>query len=1471
MSDPKKTATFGEIAKPMPARCYAFFLTALFGMLVHVAVAQKIPKNPNKLEGSQRQGKWTLLFDKNWKEIGEASEVAYYRLIEYQNGNPTGTVRDYFADGRIQWEGQLLSENPDVNTGVCTWYNEDGTKQRESAFVNGKREGKEVLYFQGKKYAEGTYSNEHKNLDWIYYGSDYNSLSAVATQFYQRKEYEKAGPAFKKTLSAAIENYGTSSVQYRDTRWWMYYVYSESGNIPEAVAALRDAARASAVIHDEFEIRVVEDAEKYADNLKNDKKYDAAISLYQLAARAREQRNWLSDASYYKDLKGILDSQYWLDKTDSLHYYFEKIATVIAGERTLGKHLYDWASYSIGSKQPAYFSKIEKACEVYLRDREQKNQKDAGYSEAWLAFGKIQQAKGQYERALKSYADARAALNAEENQKIYYNSLSLSAGCYNESKKYDANARTIFETLDQWTDRFAEYLGATYIDNLTEVVRYGKAVKDYPLAEKTLVKMLPAAEKQYGKGSAEYKVIAATLSNIYELQGKTDLAKANGQNLSTSDQEQIANFMGVGSSNNDPALLQEALAAGRFAEAVQIFERSYQMMKTYYEQKQDYEGLVLISSGVATCYQQTGDLYKAGQLLLETKKLADAHLSKASETYQNMLLTLGDYYAGTGRFKDADETFYSGMEALNKARTPANAKKNDELYYRLAERLAGLYARWEYFRDSERLYYDVLAYREKTTGKNSLHYQFTATELADLYQRMHMFVRAAELYEEAMPVIRREMGEKSFVYIDASRNLANIYLLNGNYAASENAYLTAKTFYQSAMGARSEGYRGVLADLGLLYTYSGQWAKAAPIYHDQVALNLEQVRNLFPLLSEKEKADFYSLARSQFNTYNVFAMHQLNEVPAEAGEMYNLQLVSKSLLFKATDRVRTSVLNSKDEGLKEVYSRWKTLRDQLSKVYQLSAEQKKTSGIDEKQLEKTVNELERELTVKSELFARLISDNPDWKAIRTALRPGEAAVEVVRIVEALPEFTFDYIGKGITIDTLDAEGYARVNNLEVKCSGLTAGLRVGETILSINNQPTKGKSMDDIIELLRSNPARLVVRKKNSKATYTAEIKSDSVFYRSYPKKVRYVALIITPDAQTPKPVIMLNGDAMETKYAKFYRNAITHQVEDLYSYPVFWQPLQDALTGVKKIYFSPDGVYNTINPNTLYNPDTKRYVLDDTELVLVSNTADILRQAVPSASKKAVLVGFPDYNKAGTSALKPSEFTLLKKDSAQRFMNGNTVTELPGTRTEVNAIETLLKPKLEVTKYMAAEASEEKMKAMDAPKLLHIATHGFFLDDISGSDEGQRGVTGIANSTLAENPLLRSGLLLAGAGKTISEGRQGDQTEDGVLTAFEAMNLNLNQTDMVVLSACETGLGQVQTGEGVYGLQRAFRAAGAQSVLMSLWKVDDQATQKLMTGFYSEWLSKGKKQMAFREAQLTLRRQFPHPYYWGAFVLMGE
>jgi len=214
----------------------------------------------------------------------------------------------------------------------------------------------------------------------------------------------------------------------------------------------------------------------------------------------------------------------------------------------------------------------------------------------------------------------------------------------------------------------------------------------------------------------------------------------------------------------------------------------------------------------------------------------------------------------------------------------------------------------------------------------------------------------------------------------------------------------------------------------------------------------------------------------------------------------------------------------------------------------------------------------------------------------------------------------------------------------------------------------------------------------------------------------------------------------------------------------------------------------------------------------------------------------------------------------------------LPGTKAELDAVTAILKKQgYSVNTLLQKDATENAIKANSNPALLHIATHGYFLKDAQSAGGS---VFGVNPENANDNPLLRSGLILANAGNALKGSEEGADLsgdDNGILTAYEAMNLNLDGTRLVTLSACETGLGQVKSGEGVYGLQRAFIVAGAEALIMSLWKVDDEATQALMTNFYTQWAKTGNKQKAFKDAQLQLMTKYPDPYYWGAFVMMGN
>jgi CHAT domain-containing protein len=333
-------------------------------------------------------------------------------------------------------------------------------------------------------------------------------------------------------------------------------------------------------------------------------------------------------------------------------------------------------------------------------------------------------------------------------------------------------------------------------------------------------------------------------------------------------------------------------------------------------------------------------------------------------------------------------------------------------------------------------------------------------------------------------------------------------------------------------------------------------------------------------------------------------------------------------------------------------------------------------------------------------------------------------------------------------------------------------------------------------------------------------------------------------------------------------------RIKDNESFEYFWKDIDKVTNGKKNIYLSPDGIYNKLNINSLLKTDGT-YIIENQYIRLVSNSEDILnfgkQSRLRNAKKEAILIGAPDFN-ISLKEINPSLVEVLPPGSKENLgVNpGIQIESLPGTQIEIASIaERLESKKWKVTALTNDQATENHLKSMNNPYLLHIATHGYFLKDLD--IQFRKRAFGMDVQTASENPLMRSGLLFAGASDALSDNKVfGGDYENGVLYAYEAMSLNIDNSELVVLSACETGLGEIQNGEGVYGLQRAFMAAGVKNIIMSLWKIDDIASQELMTAFYDDYLESGNIASSFRNAQRKMMEKYKHPYFWAAFIMLG-
>lgn len=384
-------------------------------------------------------------------------------------------------------------------------------------------------------------------------------------------------------------------------------------------------------------------------------------------------------------------------------------------------------------------------------------------------------------------------------------------------------------------------------------------------------------------------------------------------------------------------------------------------------------------------------------------------------------------------------------------------------------------------------------------------------------------------------------------------------------------------------------------------------------------------------------------------------------------------------------------------------------------------------------------------------------------------------------------------------------------------------------------------------------------------------IRPESISLKKQEFKRRYGALVFRKGMKAPKYVDLCTEESFNSKVDSIGQNVYNKLNSNLFSQ--LWQPLMGYLKKGDILYYSMCGDLGKINHSAISNG--KQYIGDIYDMRLLSSTGLIPK--IKSSKDKfstAVIYGGINYEEPIDEMIAEAK-KYNKKTDAENILavRGDYMRDgwlsLPGTLKEAETVSSLLKDKgINVCLLKNNKANEESFKNLsgNSPDILHIATHGFYIEDVNKS-KGEYIKSAVGN-TVKDVIMQRSGLLFSGANNSW-KGNYPLDAEDGILTSEELSRLDLSNTKLAILSACKTGLGETGFVDGVFGLQRALKKAGVETIIMSLWSVNDEVTAELMQHFYNFLLCGESRHKAFKHATKLLQEEYPEARYWAAFVML--
>ncbi len=964
---------------------------------------------------------------------------------------------------------------------------------------------------------------------------------------------------------------------------------------------------------------------------------------------------------------------------------------------------------------------------------------------------------------------------------------------------------------------------------------------------------------------------------------------------------------------------------GRYTEAETLYEKALQLSKEALGAK--HPSTITSLNNLGFLYESQGRYTKAEPLYKEALRLSDEVLGTKHPTTITSLNNLGLLYSSLGRYKEAAPLYKKALLLRQKV---LGAKHPDTITS--LNNLGVLYESQGKYSEAVQLFKEALRLNKKILGAKHPSTITNQNNLGILYELQGRYSKAEPLHKEALRLRKEVLGVKHPDTLRSLDNLGVLYESQGRYSKAEPLHKEALRLRKEVLGAKHPDTLRSLDNLGVLYESQGRYSEAEPLYKEALRLRheilgvkhpdtLRSLDNLGVLYESQGRyieaeplyKEAFRLRQDVLGLKHPDTLHSLNNL----GVLYESQgrYSEAEPLFKQAFRLRQEVLGLKHPDTVTSLNNLGVLYESQGKYRKAEPFYKEAVRFREDLLGKehpdTIDAMLHHAvclinlkkfriaflsleTMEQRLLARsghLLHSTQKERVKRLFFETKTSFQDVVFTLAGLYNSKdVSRFAANVTLRWKHIQGDEQafiakltqtsndpqIKKLTAKIASLRALL---PRIFQADSNKHGARSSEEVLkelELAELELAGLSQEYKENLEVYGANVHSvraglptsaaliEFRLYKEFDfKKSEYGGLHVAAS------LILADNDELyfedlgpvEPKLKSFISE---NWFKDIYRF--LMGRFDDKIKNIKTLYIAPDGFLNLVPFNQLITPDGS-FLVERQETRIVQTGRDILRSKRKSGSNKLVALGGIVYDKFSdkfaSKNQKVSNEASVNNASLKKELDG--FVYLPASREEVNKIALYYKRSRNAPAevLVGVDASEAALKGLkQSPRILHLSTHGYYLK----SDELE-----------IERPMLLSGLPLAGANHG-RKGIAGPDGEDGILYAIEIMGLNLNGTELVSLSASATGRGVLDYTEGVYGLVRAFRIAGAQSVLMTLTPVGDRNARDFMVAFYKNWFQQKEgahPATALRKTKLDFinhkNKRYRNPEFWSPYVLVGK